>query len=316
MRPNHRRNGRDVHLFFVFLVFLVFLVENAEMGAELHVGCAMWSNRGWPGQSIPAATPRGGELEAYATVVNAVEGNTTFYATPRKDVAKGWAESVPPDFRFMFKLPRSVTHERKLRGVDDEVRTFLLAMEPCHPMMDPVAVQLPATFGPDSLDALDQFLRSSSSAFRWAVEVRHPAFFDGADAQRRLNDLLFDRGADRIILDSRSVFAGPRETPAEHEAFENKPRLPVLAVATNDRPVVRFIGQTKAEGNPPFWEPWIETVVRWIGDGRRPIVFIHTPDNLVAPALCRQFHAEVAARVPGMSELPEPPPIDMPRLFD
>lgn len=302
----HRRNGRDVHL---------FVVENADMGAELHVGCAMWSNRGWLGRAIPASTPRSGELAAYANVVNAVEGNTTFYATPSGDVAKSWAESVPSGFRFMFKLPRSVTHERKLRGADDEVLDFLRAMTPCHPLMDPVAVQLPASFGPESLDVLDQFLRSCPGDFRWAVEVRHRGFYDDETA-RRLNDLLFERGADRIILDSRAVFAGPRETPAEHEAFENKPRLPVRAVATNDRPIVRFIGQTEAESNPVFWKPWVDTVVRWIGDGRRPIVFIHTPDNVVAPALCRQFHAEVAALVPGLEALPDAPLVEEPRLFD
>lgn len=286
------------------------------MGAELHVGCAMWSNRRWPGRSIPANTPRSRELEAYSRVVNAVEGNTTFYATPRKDMARSWAESVPSDFRFMFKLPRAVTHERKLRGVDDDVREFLLAMAPCHPMMDPVAIQLPAAFGPESLDVLDRFLQSCPAEFRWAVEVRHRGFFDDDEMARRLNGLLFDRGADRIILDSRAVFAGPRETPAEHEAFENKPRLPVVAVATNDRPIVRFIGQTEAENNPPFWEPWVDTVVRWIGDGRRPIVFLHTPDNVVAPALCRQFHDAVAARVPGLTALPDAPTVELPRLFD
>ena len=42
----------------------------------------MWANRDWVGRSLPADTPAGRELDAYARVVNAVEGNTTFYATP------------------------------------------------------------------------------------------------------------------------------------------------------------------------------------------------------------------------------------------
>lgn len=275
----------------------------------------MWTHKAWAGRSIPASTPRRGELAAYAQVVNAVEGNTTFYALPTRDVASHWAVSVPEHFRFMFKLPREVTHERKLRDADREVGLFLTATEPCHRLMDPISIQLPASFGPNDLSVLDAFLRSMTSQFRWAVEVRHRDFFDAGEHERRLNDLLFERGADRIILDSRAVFAGPRTTPAEHDAFENKPRLPVVAVATNDRPIVRFIGQTQAEHNPPFWEPWVDTVVRWIGDGRRPIVFIHTPDNVVAPELCREFHDAVANRTPLVPPLPDAPAVGAPRLF-
>lgn len=283
---------------------------------ELHVGCAMWTNKAWAGKSIPPSTPRRGELSAYARVVNAVEGNTTFYALPSLDVANHWAASVPENFRFMFKLPREVTHERKLRDAEREVEAFLTATQPCHARMDPVAIQLPASFSPDDLPSLDAFLQSMSSEFRWAVEVRHRLFFDAGEHEHRLNNLLFDRGADRIILDSRAVFAGPRTTPEEQEAFENKPRLPVVAVATNDRPVVRFIGQTRAENNAAFWAPWVETVVRWLADGRRPIVFIHTPDNVAAPALCRQFHDEVAKRTSLISRLPIAPAVGPPRLFE
>ena len=40
------------------------------------------------------------------------------------------------------------------------------------------------------------------------------------------------QGADRVILHSRPVFDGPRETPEEIDAWEKKPRVPVRAVAT------------------------------------------------------------------------------------
>lgn len=276
----------------------------------------MWTHRSWMGTTIPASTAAGSELNAYARVVNAVEGNTTFYATPQRETAARWAESVPDGFRFMFKLPRTVTHDRKLRGVRKEVGSFLVAMEPLHHLMEPIAIQLPASFGPESLETLDEFLGSVSSEFRWAVEVRDPEFFESMDQERHLNDVLHHHGADRIVLDSRAVFGGPRLTAAEHEAFENKPRLPARAVAINDRPVVRFIGQTSAEANPPYWAPWVTTVARWLQDGRRPMFFIHTPDNVVAPQLCRQFHDEVAALVPDLSPLPEPPPSHTPGLFD
>jgi uncharacterized protein YecE (DUF72 family) len=76
------------------------------------------------------------------------------------------------------------------------------------------------------------------------------------------------------------------------------------------------MGQTSPEDNPPFWEPWVATVARWLQSGRRPMFFIHTPDNVAAPQLCRQFHDEVAALVPDLLPLPEPPPSHVPGLFD
>ena len=276
----------------------------------------MWTNTAWPGRSIPKTTPKGSELSAYSALVSAVEGNTTFYALPTLDVAQRWADATPEDFRFMFKLPKSVTHERKLRNCAEQVTEFFDVLEPCMDKMHPIAIQLPASFGPDSLHVLDEFLKSVPGAVRYGVEVRHLDFFDGADHERKLNDLLAVHGAERIILDSRAVFAGPRVTPAEHEAFENKPRLPVRAVAISDAPIVRFIGQTEPGSNPAFWAPWVTTVARWLDDGRSPIVFIHTPDNAAAIDLARQFYDEVRELVPSLARQRPAPPVSEPNLFD
>ena len=266
----------------------------------------MWANRDWVGRSLPHDTAPGRELKAYARVCNAVEGNTTFYATPDSGTVERWRAATTSDFRFVFKLPREVTHDRRLRDVDGLLRAFLDQVDPLGDRMGPLMVQLPATFGPGDLPVLSDFLADASSSFRWAVEVRHLAFHAGGDAERPLNDLLHAHGADRVILDSRPVFDGPRETPEEIDAWEKKPRVPVRAVATGEQPIVRFIGQTDAAANPAYWGPWIDAVVRWLEQGRRPIVFLHTPDNVVSPELCRAFHAEVAERA-GILGLPPAP---------
>jgi uncharacterized protein YecE (DUF72 family) len=268
----------------------------------------MWANRDWVGRSLPHDTAPGRELEAYARVCNAVEGNTTFYATPDEATVRRWADATTTDFRFVFKLPREITHDRRLRDVDELLHGFLDRLAPLVDRMGPVMVQLPATFEPSDLDVLDGFLQDIPSDFAWAVEVRHLAFHAGGDAERPLNDLLHGYGIDRVMLDSRPVFDGPRETPEELDAWEKKPRVPVRPVATALQPIVRFIGQTAADANPPYWAPWVETVVRWIEQGRRPIVFLHTPDNVVSPDLCRRFYAEVAARS-SIAPLAPPPPV-------
>lgn len=270
----------------------------------------MWANREWVGRHLPAGTRPGQELAAYARLCTAVEGNTTFYALPSPDTVARWVDETPPDFRFVCKLPRTVTHDRRLRNVEAEVHEFLGRMRPLGDRLGPVTAQLPASFGPEDLDVLDAFLRAVPDDVRWAVEVRHRAFEAEGSAEGRLADLLRRHGVDRVIIDTRALFDGPRETPGEIEAFERKPRLAVRPMATAHTPIVRFIGQTDLAANEPYWRRWIRPITKWLDAGLEPVVFLHTPDNVDAPSLARTFHAAVAAVVQQLDPLPEPLPVE------
>lgn len=137
-----------------------------------------------------------------------------------------------------------------------------------------------------------------------AVEVRHRAFFARGEEERQLNRLLRDRGVERICLDSRALFACMSTDHAVLHAQSKKPRVPVRPAAFTDHPQVRFIGGPDLEANQPYLEPWIDKVAAWIEDGLQPYVFLHTPDNLLAPEQARRFHAGLRQRLPGLPDLP------------
>ncbi len=260
---------------------------------------------------MPPSTKVGSELAAYANVLSAVEGNTTFYALPSDLTVAKWVDQSPLDFRFLFKVPQTITHQKRLNGSGTELKEFMARLEPLGERLGPVSVQLPASFGPDSLDALDQFASTLSSHWRWSVELRHPAFFEPGEARNRALDMMRRHDSDWIILDSRSFFAGPVMTKEEEEAFHRKPQLPVRPVATGPHPIVRFIGQNEADENPPFWEKWLPKVVEWLSEGREPFVFFHTPNNIEGPGLARRFHADVAALLPDLAVLPDVPEVGL-----
>ncbi len=233
----------------------------------LAVGCPMWAHRPWATRYFGSTAP-GEELRAYAGWCTAVEGNTTFYALPKPETVQRWAAQAPPGFRFCFKVPREMSHERRLRDVGAELETFCERLEPLAARMGPVSIQLPATFGPDDLGVLEAFVATvprslAGHDLRWAVEVRHADFEAEAPAERAVNDLLAAYDVDRILIDTRALFAGPRVTPGEIEAWERKPRLRVRPVATGPMPIVRFVGVTDAEANP--------TVVGAVGGRHRPV---------------------------------------------
>jgi uncharacterized protein YecE (DUF72 family) len=284
-------------------------------GMRLHVGCAMWTHAAWTGRHLPHPLPARERLRAYARWCNAVEGNTTFYATPSPDTVASWVDQTSPDFRLLVKLPRAITHERRLVGVDDLVRAFLAVIEPLGPRVHSLWIQLPSSFGPADLGALAVFLRRMRHRHRCAVEVRHPTFFEDPRWERRLEEVLAETDAEWTTFDTSVLFASPPSSEAEREAWQRKPRLPRRSRALSQYPVVRYIGRDDASRTIEGWQPWLDTVVDWLREGRSPTVFIHTPDNADALTLARLFHDAVRTRLPNLTPLPEPAPVGPATLF-
>lgn len=273
------------------------------MALPYYLGCPSWSDAAWRGRLYPQSAPTGDYLGLYAQVFNAVEGNTTFYAQPSPDTVQRWAQRMPADFRFCAKLPRDISHSADLRQQLTASESFLALLAPLGKRVAPLWLQLPASFGPVRLGELAWFIGQLPRPL--AVEVRHPAFFQRGEAERELNRLLRDAGVERLCLDSRALFSCPADTPAVRHAQAKKPRLPPRPAAFTDFPQVRFIGHPELAANDPFMAPWLDKVAAWIEEGRRPYVFLHTPDNVLAPDLARRFHEQLRTRLPGLPALAE-----------
>lgn len=86
---------------------------------------------GTAGWSLPRATAdafpgEGRHLERYARVLGCAEINSSFYRPHRPEIYARWAGQTPPGFRFSVKLPRSISHEGRLRAARAPLRRFLL----------------------------------------------------------------------------------------------------------------------------------------------------------------------------------------------
>lgn len=255
------------------------------------------------------------QLAAYATWCNTVEGNTTFYALPAPETIESWADQAPPGFRFLFKLPRTVTHEHRLRNCEDDVRQLLTLVEPLGDRASTIWIQLPPSFGPSDIGVLAVFLRRLPASHRYAVEVRHPAFFGGSPATETLQRMLVGVGAEWVSIDTTTLFAEPPVTDAERATWEKKPRIPPADGGLTDEPVVRIIGRDDPERTRSGWQPWVPTVAGWLREGRSPTVFVHTPSNDDSLELARRFHDDIRAEVPALEPLPEPLDVSPATLF-
>ena len=264
----------------------------------IRLGLAMWSQNHWL-QTVYGNNDSSQRLARYAEIFNTVEGNTTFYATPSATQAKIWRAAVSQDFRFTFKLPKHITHDLKLHNAGSALQQFFSVMAPLLDVTGMWKIQLPASFGPQHLPILAQFLTQVPHGLTYGVEVRHQAFFAKGDAERDLNRLLIDNQCNRIIMDTRPVFAAPPTTAAVIDAHQKKPKVPVHAIATAQHPVVRFIGHPQAEANINFFQNWLKQLPIWIAQGKQPYVFIHTPDNQDAPQLAVNLYQLLQQQLHG-----------------
>ena len=190
------------------------------------------------------------------------------------------------------------------------------AIEPLGPRAHALWIQLPGSFGSDRpRQRWRAFCAGFPGSYRYAVEVRHRAFFDDARSERLLEGVLAGAGAEWVPFDTTTLFQSPPTSDAERDAWTKKPRMPRRSSALTDRPIVRYLGRDAAERTIEGWQHWVGTVAEWLREGRSPTVFIHTPDNADALTLARRFHDDVRARLPELEPLPEPMPAEPLTLF-
>lgn len=268
------------------------------------LGCPIWGRKDWVGELLAPGTKSADFLRCYAEVFDAVEGNTTFYATPSEDIVARWADATPERFRFCFKLPKTVTHERGLVAVRGVTERFLDRLRPLGPRLGPVMIQLPPRFGPPRLAVLEAFLRTLPTDLRFCLEVRHPGFFAETPAEKRLTALLVEHHVERVVLDTKAIYA---DLPLDEDlriARGKKPRLPIPTVVEGKHPVLRLIVPPEPGVAEPRIDAWVLRVAAWLRQRRSPYVFLHCPNDFHAPRLARTFHDRLAE---AMGTEPMPP---------
>jgi uncharacterized protein YecE (DUF72 family) len=147
------------------------------------IGTAGWSI---PKQYVKEFPDIGTHLERYSQTLSCAEINSSFYRSHRLSTWGKWAESVPVDFRFAVKAPKSITHEVNLVCGPEPLKTFLAEVEILGTKLGPILFQLPpkSAFNPAVAEAFFTLLRDLHSGAT-VLEPRHPSWFT-AEANRLL----------------------------------------------------------------------------------------------------------------------------------
>lgn len=158
------------------------------------IGTAGWSIPRAVADRVPGA---GTHLQRFARTLNAAEINSSFHRPHRRSTYARWAESVPEDFRFAVKLPKTITHQAKLVDCDDLLARFAEEVSGLGGKRGPLLVQLPPSLAfPGDVaerffDRVDRLLGG-----RIVIEPRHPSWYvpevDAILADRRIARVLAD----------------------------------------------------------------------------------------------------------------------------
>ena len=205
------------------------------------VATAAWSV---PKSVADRFPPEGSVLERYAAIFRGVEINSTFYRRHRPDTFVRWADSVPDDFRFAVKIPKEITHVRRLKAIADTLDVFMVDISHLGGKVGPLLCQLPPNlaFDPDvAAPALTSMRKNHAGEI--VIEPRHPTW-TSAEALGLLESLAIERvlADPPVIWNASDFLASPR-----YIRLHGKPKV-YYSAYTDDE-----IGDFHALAAPDGW---------------------------------------------------------------
>ncbi|MBI4277351.1 MAG: DUF72 domain-containing protein [Armatimonadetes bacterium] len=144
--------------------------------ARLFAGTSGFSYPEWKGTFYPAKVKTEEMLAFYSGAFPTVEINNSFYRYPKAETLVQWREQTPEGFRFAVKAHRRITHDKRLRGVADDVSFLAGRFQELGNRLGPVLFQLPPSVKCD-VALLGNFLRALPPVIGRAMEFRHASWF-------------------------------------------------------------------------------------------------------------------------------------------
>lgn len=146
------------------------------MSESTHVGVSGFSYPSWKGKFYPEGLKSEEFLAHYSRYLDAVEINSSFYASPSQAAVKSWGEKAGGQFKFAFKAPRQITHILKLgKGSVEATQRLSKTLDLLGRKRGPILFQLPP-YAKQDVELLDGFLSETSEVEDRVFEFRHESW--------------------------------------------------------------------------------------------------------------------------------------------
>jgi len=220
--------------------------EKSEKPAEeIRLGTSGWSYKEWEKVFYPDSKTL--KLSYYSNIFSTAEIDSSFYAYPNRGLATGWARNTSAKFQFSAKIPKLITHDKRLdleQGVELDLEKFVDVLSPLKDSkkLGPLLIQLPPSFTRSDMETLRNFFDVLPKNYAFAVEFRHPSWLENSDS---LYSLLRKYNVSNTIVD--------------------EPLLPIDLTTTADFAFVRWHGRGRHvwynyEYSSEELDPWVDRV--------------------------------------------------------
>jgi uncharacterized protein YecE (DUF72 family) len=164
-------------------------------------GTSGWSYQEWVGAFYP--DNRVSKLPFYGKIFGSVEVDSSFYRPPSKSMIAGWSKVTGPEFKFSLKIPKSITHDRRLAGAEKEILDFVQLVEPLDKAgkLGCLLIQLAPSFTFKEKKSLESFFGLLPRHLHFAAEFRHESW-----NRKETWDLLKEFNIANTITDSPVEF--------------------------------------------------------------------------------------------------------------
>jgi uncharacterized protein YecE (DUF72 family) len=140
----------------------------------IYIGTSGFSYDDWKGYFYPERLNKKDMLSYYSDVFNCVEINSSYYTIPGRTSFYGMARKTPPDFRFVVKAHKDMTHGETLQA--EPFEQFVGSIEPLRDFqkLGCVLAQFPWSFKPteENRDHL-RFFREKMLDLPTVIEFRN-----------------------------------------------------------------------------------------------------------------------------------------------
>ena len=192
-------------------------------------------------------------LARYSTRFNAVEINSSFYRPHQRKTYQRWADSVPSNFRFSVKAPRTVTHEKALVRCGPELDRFVDEVGGLGAKLGGVLVQLPPSLAFDARTANCFFsmLRRRLSG-EIACEPRHSGWFTAVADPLWLRYGIARAAADPVRATGADISCGGGTW--RYTRLHGSPRM---YYSQYEAPALQGIANRALDAGAAGLEPWV-----------------------------------------------------------
>jgi uncharacterized protein YecE (DUF72 family) len=216
-----------------------------------------------PKYQFPVEFQKASRLNYYASHFNSIEVNSSFYKLPMQSTVAKWVADVPENFKFTFKLSKSVTHEKELNFDIENIDKFIQSISPAFEKAGCILVQFPPSLTTSSIHQLDLLLHrfkllNTPVASRVAVEFRNRNWYN-----TEVFDLLESYEAS-VVMHDIPKSATPRTIPDGHTIY------------------LRFhgpAGNYKGSYTDVFLEEQAGYIKEWLTDGKSVYTYFNNTNG-------------------------------------